>query len=480
MKHFLLSLLFLFLSVFPAISDEVIPVIPVRQDLTILIGGEEAGYCSYSLYRDPKGYEMTSESYMKLKIMGKPVELTFKERTHFHLNYLPRDYSLDITSPQGKQHIDASFGKDKITSTTASGEREFPLEGTTVLVDNNLLSHWAVLAKTIDYTKDEEVRISSFVPQLQRVVDFSYTVVGPDEEKGGLTKVEANEAGVQIFFWVERKDTLIKRLLIPSQNFEAIEMKERPKKEDIEAPEFVEPMLAALSIPSNVDMGDFNKIKYMKANIDLRFSGEPYLATGYQRFTGEYSNGHITGIVEVKKKSLKATSALRFPLAEPLSVDSVYLLPDHSVGIYSDNEEIAEKAKKIISPTGNMFEASRAICLWVYRNVVYQVTVGTALDAWETRKGDCGPKSLLAISMLRSVGIPARLVGGMLYANGKFAQHNWVEAYLGKKAGWIPLDPTTGEAEKLNAGHITLWLGEGTVSPSGKEGRIEVLEYKTE
>ena len=382
MKKFFILPLFLFLPVLPAISEEVLPVVPVKQDMTILIAGEEAGYCSYSLYRDPKGYEMTSESYMKLKVMGKPVELTFKEISHFHLNYLPRDYSVDIISPQGKQHIEAVFGKDKITSTTASGEREFPLGGTTVLIDNNLLSHWAVLAKRIDYTNDKEVRLSSFVPQLQRVVDFSYTVVGPDKERGGLTKVEANEAGVQIFFWVERKDTLIKRLLIPSQNFEAIEAKERPKKEELEPPEFMKPMLAALSIPSNVDMGDFNKIKYMKANIDLRFSGEPYLTTGYQRFTGEYSGGHITGIVEVKKKSLKATSALRFPLAEPLSVDSVYLLPDHSVGIYSDNEEIAEKAKKIISPTGNMFEAARAICLWVYRNVVYQVTAGTALDAW--------------------------------------------------------------------------------------------------
>jgi transglutaminase-like putative cysteine protease len=78
--------------------------------------------------------------------------------------------------------------------------------------------------------------------------------------------------------------------------------------------------------------------------------------------------------------------------------------------------------------------------------------------------------------MLRSLGIPSRLVGGILYVGGKFGQHNWVEveATPGK---WVPFDPTTGEVERFSASHITLWHGMGALAPDARPMKVEVLAF---
>jgi hypothetical protein len=71
------------------------------------------------------------------------------------------------------------------------------------------------------------------------------------------------------------------------------------------------------------------------------------------------------------------------------------------------------------------------------------------------------------VALLRAAGIPARLVGGLMYApmfGGSFGQHAWVEVHLGQ-AGWVTLDPTTGEYDKVGATHIKLFEGLGGVVP---------------
>jgi transglutaminase-like putative cysteine protease len=78
--------------------------------------------------------------------------------------------------------------------------------------------------------------------------------------------------------------------------------------------------------------------------------------------------------------------------------------------------------------------------------------------------------------MIRSLGVPARLVGGILYVGGKFGQHNWIEVMV-RPGEWIPMDPTTGEVGRFSASHIALWNGGGALAPDAKPMRIEVLSF---
>lgn len=81
----------------------------------------------------------------------------------------------------------------------------------------------------------------------------------------------------------------------------------------------------------------------------------------------------------------------------------------------------------------------------------------SALEVYETKEGDCTEYSVLTSALLKSLGIPTRLVMGLVYVDGKFGFHSWVDYWAD---GWYSIDPTLGE-ESVNPTHIRLWTGLG-------------------
>ena len=75
------------------------------------------------------------------------------------------------------------------------------------------------------------------------------------------------------------------------------------------------------------------------------------------------------------------------------------------------------------------------------------------------RRGTSLGKARALVAMLRSVGVPARLVGGLRLANEgeKRATNSWVEAWAGD---WIPLDPAGGFFGTLPNTYLALYRGD--------------------
>jgi hypothetical protein len=75
-----------------------------------------------------------------------------------------------------------------------------------------------------------------------------------------------------------------------------------------------------------------------------------------------------------------------------------------------------------------------------------------------SKKGDCGEHTALAVALLRASGIPARPIVGLIYypPGGGFGYHAWTEVYIGK---WLQMDPTWNE-ELANPTHIALARGD--------------------
>lgn len=57
--------------------------------------------------------------------------------------------------------------------------------------------------------------------------------------------------------------------------------------------------------------------------------------------------------------------------------------------------------------------------------------------------GDCGQVSLLYISLMRSLGIPARWESGWMLHPGEKNFHDWAEVYF-EGVGWVPVDTSFG------------------------------------
>jgi len=201
------------------------------------------------------------------------------------------------------------------------------------------------------------------------------------------------------------------------------------------------------------------KHEKFEAQLTLDITGAEeiiYLNRFTQEFMGTMDNGIASGIVESKKKSHRVTASPEWPLQYPLIVDERYLLPEK--GIDSDDANIKERAEQIIAPVKYMWDAARAIGLWVNRNIEYSNDSYGAKEAFENQRGDSRAKALVTVALCRSVGIPARVVNGAIFVD-KMVDHFWVEVFLSENVGWGPIDPTLKEFDKISASHISFYVG---------------------
>jgi hypothetical protein len=138
--------------------------------------------------------------------------------------------------------------------------------------------------------------------------------------------------------------------------------------------------------------------------------------------------------------------------------------------LQSDSEDVVNLARHAVGGTQNALKAARQIESFVAGYIQQKdLSVGyaSAAEVAQSRQGDCSEHAVLTAAMCRAVGIPARIVCGVLYVDSFvnrrniFGGHMWVEAYIGNQ--WIGLDATTiNSGLGFGAGHIALAHGDGS------------------
>ncbi len=80
-----------------------------------------------------------------------------------------------------------------------------------------------------------------------------------------------------------------------------------------------------------------------------------------------------------------------------------------------------------------------------------------AITALRLGEASCGGKSRLMVAMLRTVGLDARVIGGLILggASRERTSHVWVEVKLGDQ--WVPYDPLNGHRATLPASFLPLY-----------------------
>ena len=108
-----------------------------------------------------------------------------------------------------------------------------------------------------------------------------------------------------------------------------------------------------------------------------------------------------------------------------------------------------------------LLETVGNVVRWIYNNVRYErgyTSVNTtAGDVLVAMSGVCQDMTHLGLAMLRSLGIPARYVSGLL-TRQPGETHAWLE-FLHPQQGWLPADPTRGII--INTGTDYLKFGVG-------------------
>jgi transglutaminase-like putative cysteine protease len=107
------------------------------------------------------------------------------------------------------------------------------------------------------------------------------------------------------------------------------------------------------------------------------------------------------------------------------------------------------------------------------------VGYASALETLHTRRGDCTEHAVLLAALGRSLGIPTRIVTGLVYADRfagashVFVPHTWVQSWIDDR--WVSFDSAQ---RRFDATHIALGVGSGDpwrfFSAMASLGRIQI------
>ncbi|MDA3947178.1 MAG: hypothetical protein PF439_10925 [Helicobacteraceae bacterium] len=79
-----------------------------------------------------------------------------------------------------------------------------------------------------------------------------------------------------------------------------------------------------------------------------------------------------------------------------------------------------------------------------------------ALTALKLKEASCNGKSRLFVALARKLGLPARLVGGLILNQGsKKTSHQWVEVYV--RGHWIPFDTINNYFAEIPKNYLRLY-----------------------
>jgi hypothetical protein len=149
-----------------------------------------------------------------------------------------------------------------------------------------------------------------------------------------------------------------------------------------------------------------------------------------------------------------------------------------SISVPTHHPTIKRIADSVTAESETELDKITALLNWLDNNIKPQATdVFTALDVLKQRKAECQGFSFLYTSLARSLGIPTRVVNGIVYSEQYpgFLYHTWVESQV--DGHWQSIDPILNQLH-ADATHIKLVEGENSADLTPLLGVIGKLSAR--
>ncbi len=417
--------------------------------------------------------------FVKMTLLGQDFDVRSNELYRVdsetgRVVYLDKETSMGTTITGSEVFLEegearVTFKPEGKTSTVALGPD--------VQVDDSV--HFDYLLRDLPVERGESRKYRIFNFDTGKIDDVSYIRLANEDLvlEGGKNEcavfdMEHIETGMTSKVWVSLDSGRIFRATLPNNSVfyraspAVVGKIKRAELNDI------------LLAPVNVAIADFQSITSMTVKARVKALGERVTPSSLnvpgQKFTGTVIDGLVEGVFEINHRRYHGKDAPTFPAeSNGDKVLAEFLSPERQ--IESDDAVLGDFARELTHGSVDAWEAACKLSKWVAEEIRYEIPGGSARSTFDARKGECGSHSRLHVAFCRSVGIPARLVTGCMYApnyGGTFGQHAWTEVYMGK-AGWIPVDSTAHEVDYVDCGHIRF----GTATSFNPE-KMEILDYK--
>ena len=418
----------------------------------VVFNGAKIGFTRLSLSPAadaPQRWEIESEAAIRLRFLGidKRVNLRSRDRVREDLTLERFEYAYDLDGSPLEVRGE-SDGRTLSLQVRASGSRD----ERRIALDAPLYpqSALALLPVMRGLAPGRTSRYSVLQGETQAVAEAVQSVVAWERSplfEGAAFKVETRLLGADTATWIAPDGRPRFELALRGVMISAPETEEQAKR-----------YLIAASLSKDEALLDFSLLKTPRIDAPRRVARLEIELSGVPSDLAVPSDRQQACIRERERLRCTVNRDAAQDGAEPARLQD-FLLP--TLAAPSTDGQIVALARSIAGDAHDPEERLRRVLAWMEENIAKEaVDAFTAVDVLRERRAECQGHALLLAALSRALGIPVRVVNGLVYSepHGGFLYHTWNETWLGNR-GWRAVDAIFGQMQ-ADATHIKLIEGE--------------------
>ena len=418
----------------PAAVGKVSPVpVPTALDASdewmgVYHSNEKIGYAHTSVRPVGHGYRFEEESLLRLTILDTPQTVRTVVHADTGKDFALQQVDFDMVNGPTAFHVEGKIDAGKLHLETRVGadesHSEIPLDGPVYLPAS---ARQRLAAAPMRPGEHFESQV--FDPSVMKEHRVVSTVHGRETVPGTLPpiqawRIEESFGGAKTVAWMN-DDGRVLREEGPMQLTLVRESRERAIKANWNTDTALD-LVASAAIPVRPPLKDpqsMSSLRLRIGGIDL----DQVPSDQRQCLSGD--------VLSIARESVPARAAYEIPYrGEPwrAEIASTPLLQ-------SDHPRIRAVAAEAIGDERRPVEVARRLEQFVFHRLkkVPTVSVPNALQVLDMGEGDCNEHATLFAALARAVGLPARVVAGVVYLDGAFYYHAWNEVWLDR---WVSVD----------------------------------------
>jgi hypothetical protein len=432
--------------------------IPYENWMGSYVGGKKIGYMSYKIdnavFEGTRGYRIASVLSNRLTILGADLTQLVTTVVYTDTRYAPLREDFSVSSGGKTTTIRATFNKDTIDCVVSAGSgvsnQSVPIpKGISLVGDAMFVMPDAKLDVGNEYTLHYFNPLTLAIEDLRVKVERREKITVGGKEYNTVVLTNTTGMGEMTIWQDEAGDCIQLQAVMGIRMVKESESEATSGLESAASEDFA----VLTSVRPDKEIADPRELK----SLDITFTGlDAQMAINDNR-------QKTTSIDEESKKvrfSIKAANfdsdkSITLPLDDKQFADEL----TSTAYLDWDTSAIRERARSILGAETNAYKACEKIRDWIYTNMSVDKTIGitrSASDVLKSRRGVCRDYGILFAAFARAVGIPSRIVAGLLYTDNAFYYHVWTECYVGE---WVPFDATL-PTDFVDATHIKLAEGD--------------------
>ena len=432
--------------------------VPYEAWMGAYLGQKKIGYLSFNIEKaEAGGYRIASVMNNRLTVLGTDLTQIVTTVIQTDADYKPITEDFAMSSGGKTTRIRATFEKDTVECVISAGSgsstRSVPIPEEANLVGDVL---FALVDDKPEVGKEYSMhyfnQLTLTVDELKVIVERSekINIAGKDYD----TVVMRNTTPMgEMMVWQEPGGDIVK--VHAMMGIKLIRQSREEAMADIESGT-QDDFAVLTSVKPDVEIPSPREVSSLK--VVLAGIGDSRMAINDSRQKATPVDGKPKDYqFEITTKAFDAKSALHLPVKQSGFSEFLAATPYLDCGVAA----VRTQAEKIVGGEKNTYAACSKIRSWVYANLKHRADIGitrAASDVLQSKVGVCRDYAILFAALARSAGIPTTVASGLLYTDGAFYYHAWVECYVGE---WVPFDATM-PTDFVDATHIKLASGDAT------------------